>query len=138
ADEREVQRAAAQAGVDDFVQRLPDGYATRVGTAGARLSVGQRQRVAIARAFVRDPAVLILDEPTAALDPDTERRLLESLDGMKRGRAVLVVSHRLSTTRAADRIVFLGDGRVIEHGTHEELASRPGRAYRPHLRRRRG
>jgi ABC-type multidrug transport system fused ATPase/permease subunit len=138
AGELEVRRAAALAGVDEFVSALPDGYSTRVGTAGARLSVGQRQRVAIARAFVRDPTVLILDEPTAALDSETERRLLGSLAETKRDRAVLVVSHRLSTARIADRIVFLSDGRVVEHGTHEELASRPGGAYRRYLELQRG
>jgi ABC-type multidrug transport system fused ATPase/permease subunit len=114
----------------EFVDRMPDGRATRVGRGGSQLSVGQRQRLAIARALVRDAKVLILDEPTSALDPDTEAALVASLREAGRDRLVLIVAHRLSTIRAADQILVLEDGRLLESGTHAELLARAGSAYR--------
>ena len=114
----------------EFVDRLPEGLRTRVGRGGSQLSVGQRQRLAIARALVRDAAILILDEPTSALDPDTEAALVQSLHEAGRDRLVLIVAHRLSTIRAADQILFLDGGHLIESGTHAELIARPGSAYR--------
>jgi ABC-type multidrug transport system fused ATPase/permease subunit len=130
ASEAEVRRAAKIAGADEFIARLPEGYRTRLGRAGGKLSVGQKQRLAIARALVRDAPILILDEPTSALDPETEQRLVAALREASRERLVLVIAHRLSTVRAADQILFLEAGEILERGTHAELASRPGGAYR--------
>jgi ABC-type multidrug transport system fused ATPase/permease subunit len=130
ADDLQVQRAAEIAGAHEFIRRLPDGYQTRLGRGGGKLSVGQKQRLAIARALVRPSRVLILDEPTSALDPDTEQRLVLALREASRERAVIVIAHRLSTIREADQIAFLSDGRVTERGTHAELLARPDGAYR--------
>lgn len=130
ASEAELRRAAKIAGADEFVRRLPEGYATRLGRAGGKLSVGQKQRLSIARALAKPARVLILDEPTSALDPETEQRLVAALREASRDHAVLVVAHRLSTVRAADEIVFLEAGRIVERGRHEELVARPGGAYR--------
>ena len=130
ASEADQHRALAVARAKEFVDRMPDGLATRVGRGGSQLSVGQRQRLAIARALVRDAKVLILDEPTSALDPDTEAALVASLREAGRDRLVLIVAHRLSTIRAADQILFLEDGRLLESGTHAELLARRGSAYR--------
>ncbi len=130
ASEERLLRAIEVARASEFVDRLPEGLHTRVGRGGSQLSVGQRQRLAIARALVRDAQVLILDEPTSALDPDTEAALVASLREAGRDRLVLIVAHRLSTIRAADQILFLEDGRLLESGTHAELLARPGSAYR--------
>jgi ABC-type multidrug transport system fused ATPase/permease subunit len=130
ATDLEVRRAAQIAGADDFVRALPEGYATRLGRAGGKLSVGQKQRLAIARALLRPAPILILDEPTSALDPETESRLVGSLREASRERVVIVIAHRLSTVRAADQILFLDHGRVVERGSHAELMARPAGAYR--------
>ena len=130
ASESEIRRAARVAGVDEFIRRLPQGYATRLGRSGAKLSVGQKQRLSIARALVRNAPVLILDEPTSALDPETERVLVAALREAARTCLVLVIAHRLSTVRGADQIVFLQDGRVVERGRPDELLARPDGAYR--------
>jgi ABC-type multidrug transport system fused ATPase/permease subunit len=118
---------------EEFLTRLPQGLATRVGRGGSQLSVGQRQRLAIARALVRETPILILDEPTSALDPETEQALVASLREAGPGRIVLVIAHRLSTIRSADRILFLDSGRLLEEGTHDQLAARPTGAYRRFL-----
>lgn len=125
-----IRQAARLAGADDAVARLPEGYDTRLSRAyegGAELSVGQWQRVALARAFFRDAPFLVLDEPTAALDADAEHELFESLRTLQRGRAVLLISHRFSSVRSADRIYLLDKGRVTEAGTHGELMALDGR-----------
>jgi ABC-type multidrug transport system fused ATPase/permease subunit len=128
-DER-LREAVEIAGAAEFVEALPQGFETRLGRGGGKLSVGQKQRLAIARALVRDAAVLIFDEPTSALDADTERRVAEALHRIARDRIVIVIAHRLSTIRGADQILFLADGRVIDRGSHVELMSRPGSPYR--------
>jgi ABC-type multidrug transport system fused ATPase/permease subunit len=130
ASDEEIRRAARSAGADDFVRALPDGYRTRLGRAGGKLSGGQKQRLAIARALVRDAGILILDEPTSALDPESEARILAALQEAARTRVVIVIAHRLSSIRAADCILFLEHGEIVERGTHAELMSRPGGAYR--------
>ncbi len=130
ASDTEIRRAAQIAGADEFIRRLPEGYATRLGRAGGKLSVGQKQRLSIARALVRDAGILVLDEPTSALDPETEHRLVAALREAGRSSVVLVIAHRLSTVRAADQIAFVDGGRIVELGSHEELMGRPAGAYR--------
>jgi ABC-type multidrug transport system fused ATPase/permease subunit len=130
ASDDELRRAAEIAGAAEFIERLPQGYETRLGRRGGKLSVGQKQRLSIARALVRDAKVLILDEPTSALDPATEQRLVAALRDASASRAVLVIAHRLSTIRSADQIVFLEDGAILECGSHAALTSRPNGAYR--------
>ena len=116
-----VEAAAQAAHAHEFICSLPNGYDTIVGDLGVRLSGGQRQRIAIARALLKDAPLLILDEATSALDPESERLVQEALERLMVGRTTLVVAHRLSTVRRADRIVVLIDGRIVGEGTHEEL-----------------
>jgi ABC-type multidrug transport system fused ATPase/permease subunit len=122
----EVEAAARAAHVDEFVATLPEGYDTPVGEAGAKLSGGQRQRVAIARALLRDPALLIFDEATSALDAQSERLVQNAVDRLMEGRTVVVIAHRLSTVRKADRIFVLEDGAISRIGSHEALLEEPG------------
>ena len=126
ATQETVESALRASGVADFLQELPDGLETMLGPNGANLSVGQKQRVSIARALVCKAPVLILDEPTAALDPATEQALIRSLDVVKKERIVFIVAHRLSTIQSADLILFLDAGRIVEQGTHSELLSLNG------------
>lgn len=130
ASETDVRRAAKIAGADEFIVRLPEGYKTPLGRGGGKLSVGQKQRLSVARALVRETPILVLDEPTSALDPRTEMALVASLREASRDRAVLVIAHRLSTVRAADTILFVEDGRIIERGSHQELMSLNGSYHR--------
>ena len=130
ASQAEIETAAKLANAHDFVAGFPEGYATLVGERGVKLSGGQRQRVAIARAILRDPAILILDEATSSLDSESEHLVQQALDALMRGRTSVIIAHRLSTVRRADRIYVIDDGRVIETGTHEELFSREGGKYR--------
>jgi ABC-type multidrug transport system fused ATPase/permease subunit len=132
ASDDDVRAAARAALADDFVQALPRGYDTALGRAGAKLSVGQKQRLQIARALLRDAPILILDEPTAALDPETEAALLRSLRHAGRERIVVVIAHRLSTVRDAEQILVLEGGRVVEQGRHQELLARADGPYRRH------
>ncbi|MFO0844347.1 MAG: ABC transporter transmembrane domain-containing protein [Gemmataceae bacterium] len=130
ASRAEIEQAARQANAHEFIAGFPDGYETKVGERGVQLSGGQRQRVAIARAILRDPAILLLDEATSSLDSNSERLVLEALDRLMQGRTSLVIAHRLSTVRGADRIFVLRDGEVIESGSHAELMGRPESLYR--------
>jgi len=109
---------------------LPDGYQTVLGRDGGTLSVGQKQRLCLARGLVRNAPVLILDEPTAALDPETERALMAGLASASRDRIVFVIAHRLSTVARADRILVMEDGRIVESGTHNELLAKTRGTYR--------
>jgi ATP-binding cassette subfamily B protein len=121
ASDEAVLRAAAMAGLDEFVDALPEGYDTLVGERGLTLSGGQRQRVAIARALIQDPRILILDDATSSLDASTEARVKQALREVMRGRTTVIIGHRLSTIALADRIAVLDDGRLTAVGTHDEL-----------------
>jgi ABC-type multidrug transport system fused ATPase/permease subunit len=130
ASDAAVREAARVAVADEFIEKLPLGYDTPLGERGSKLSTGQRQRLSIARALLKDTPILILDEPTAALDAQTELRVLENLAAWRKGRAVFLITHRLSTIRKADQVVFIADGKVLECGTHERLMATAGSAYR--------
>ncbi|MBC7287169.1 MAG: ABC transporter ATP-binding protein [Armatimonadetes bacterium] len=126
ATDEEVVRAAIAANAHDFIMEFPDGYETIVGDRGTRLSGGQRQRIAIARALLRDPRILILDEATAELDSESEALIQEALERLMRDRTTFIIAHRLSTVMNADEIVVLDGGRIVERGTHAELATAGG------------
>ncbi|MDQ6741566.1 MAG: ABC transporter ATP-binding protein/permease [Candidatus Dormibacteraeota bacterium] len=126
ASDDEIEEAARAAEADAFIRDLPDGYNTPVGPRGARLSGGQRQRLAIARALLKNAPILVLDEATSALDPVTEASVLATLRTRNAGRSVLIVAHRLSTIRHADRMVVLDQGRVVQSGTHAQLVTLAG------------
>ena len=126
ATDEQVQRAAEQAEAHDFIMAMPQGYETMVGERGQKLSGGQRQRITIARAIVRDPAMLILDEATSAIDNETEAAIQRSLQKVSAGRTTIVIAHRLSTVRHAHRIHVMEAGQVVESGTHEDLVEQGG------------
>jgi subfamily B ATP-binding cassette protein MsbA len=126
ADQEAIEAAARAAHADEFIERLPEGYATRVGENGVMLSGGQRQRLALARAIFKDAPLLILDEATSALDTESERYIQAALEEVCRGRTTFVIAHRLSTIERADRILVMEQGRIIEEGSHHELLSRDG------------
>ncbi len=126
ATEEEIIEAAKLANADEFIARMPNGYQTFVGDRGDTLSGGQRQRIGIARAIIRNNPILILDEPTAALDTESERLVIEALERLMKGRTVLTIAHRLSTIRDADKIIVLKDGVVAEQGTHDQLLALGG------------
>jgi ATP-binding cassette subfamily B protein len=126
ASEAEIEAAARAANAHDFLNQLPDGYDTFLGVGGARLSGGQRQRIAIARALLRDAPLLLLDEATSALDAESEAAVQEALERLMESRTTVVIAHRLATVRAADRIIVMEEGRIVEEGTHATLTTRGG------------
>jgi subfamily B ATP-binding cassette protein MsbA len=126
ATDEEIVAAAKLANADEFIAKMPDGYETMIGERGATLSGGQRQRIGIARAIIRNAPILILDEPTAALDTESEKLVIDALEKLMKGRTVITIAHRLSTIRHATKIVVLKDGVVAEQGTHDELLAKGG------------
>lgn len=126
ASHNDVVAAAAAANADEFIQQLPKAYETVLGEGGARLSGGERQRIAIARAFLRDAPILVLDEPTSSIDSRTEAIILDALERLSDGRTTFMIAHRLSTISAADQILVVEKGRLVETGTHDELLERDG------------
>jgi subfamily B ATP-binding cassette protein HlyB/CyaB len=124
--------AARLAGAHEFVAALPAGYSTIIGERGTSLSGGQRQRIAIARALVTNPRILIFDEATSALDYESEQIIQENMERICRGRTVIVIAHRLSTVRKADRIITMERGRIVESGSHDELIASGGRYAQLH------
>jgi subfamily B ATP-binding cassette protein MsbA len=126
AADADLEEACRIANAHDFISGFPDGYRTLVGERGIKLSGGQRQRVAIARAVLADPRILILDEATSSLDAESEAAVQDALERLMRGRTTLVIAHRLSTVRAADRLVVLADGAIVEEGTHDQLVEAGG------------
>ena len=126
ASREEVEAAARVAKLDDFIKSLPDGYDTRVGERGLKLSGGEKQRVSIARAVLKNPPIMVFDEATSALDTTTERMIQHNLKEISRGRTTLVIAHRLSTIVDADQILVLAAGNVAERGTHTELLAKDG------------
>lgn len=126
ATDEEVIEAAKKASIHDYIMSLPNGYDTQIGERGVRLSGGQKQRLSIARVFLKNPPILILDEATSALDNSTEILIQSALDSLCKGRTTLIVAHRLSTVKSADKIAVIDDGKIKEYGTHEELLSENG------------
>ncbi len=122
----EIMEACKAANIHDFVQRLPQGYDTQVGERGVKLSGGERQRISIARAFLKDAPILLLDEPTSAVDMETESEIQEAINRIAQEKTVIVIAHRLSTIRNADCIYVLNDGKIVEQGYHEELLEKNG------------
>ena len=129
ASDEEITLAAQQANAEEFINRLPEGYATIVGERGTQLSGGQRQRIAIARAILANPAILILDEATSALDAESERLVQDALDKLMENRTSIIIAHRLSTVRRADQILVMSGGAIIERGTHDELVASGNSLY---------
>jgi ATP-binding cassette subfamily B protein len=126
ASDEEVFAAARSAQIHDFILSLPDGYTTKVGERGLKLSGGEKQRVAIARALLKNPRILIFDEATSALDSKSERAIQAELDRIAVGRTTLMIAHRLSTIMDADQILVMDAGRIVERGTHRELLDSGG------------
>jgi ABC-type multidrug transport system fused ATPase/permease subunit len=132
ATREEIERAARAAYAHDFIAGMPEGYQTTAGERGVKLSGGQRQRVALARAFLKDPAILILDEATSDLDAESEFIVQQALADLTKGRTVVLIAHRLSTVRLAHRIAVFHEGRIVEEGSHDELLGKDGVYRRLH------
>jgi ABC-type multidrug transport system fused ATPase/permease subunit len=126
ATDEEVMEAARAANAHDFIMALPNQYQTELGERGTQISGGERQRISVARAFLKNSPILILDEPTSAIDSRTESVILEALERLMVGRTTFMIAHRLSTVMHADQILVMDHGRVVEHGTHESLLDREG------------
>ncbi len=126
ASDEEVEEAARLAQIDAFIRIAPKGYDTEVGERGLKLSGGEKQRVAIARTILKGPPILLLDEATSALDSHTEKDIQDALDRVSKNRTTLVIAHRLSTIVAADEIIVIDDGSIVERGTHQALLARAG------------
>ena len=119
--------AAKKARCHDFIMALPDGYDTIVGEGGGSLSGGEKQRISIARAILKDAPIIILDEATASIDPENEHLIQAALSELTRGKTIITIAHRLATIQNADQILVVDDGRIVQRGTHRELAAQPGR-----------
>jgi ATP-binding cassette subfamily B protein len=130
ATQAEIEAAARVASAHDFILALPKGYETVLTEGGSSLSGGQRQRLAIARAVIKQPAILLLDDPTAAIDSETEHEIYEALERAIEGRTTFIVAHRISTLRRSDFVIVMENGRIVQRGTHDELVRIPG----PYLR----
>jgi subfamily B ATP-binding cassette protein MsbA len=126
ATRKEIIRAARLANADEFIDRMSDGYDTMIGERGVTLSGGQRQRITIARAIIRNSPLLILDEPSAGLDAESEKLVFDALGNLMAGKTSIVIAHRLATVRSADVIFVVDQGRVVEQGTHDELLETGG------------
>jgi ABC-type multidrug transport system fused ATPase/permease subunit len=126
ADREEIIEAAQAANAHEFIMQLPEGYDTEIGERGVKLSGGQKQRLALARAILADPSILILDEATSSVDAEAEFLIQQALERVLKDRTSLVIAHRLSTVRNADKIIVLDQGRIVETGKHEELLQREG------------
>lgn len=126
ASKEEIIEAAHKAGIDEFIDTLPDGYDTRVGERGTRLSGGQKQRVSIARVFLKNPPILVLDEATSALDNESERYIQKSLEALSENRTTITIAHRLTTIRNVDEILVITEDGIAERGNHEELLAKGG------------
>lgn len=129
AKDKDIERAAKQAGAYDFITKLEDGFDTLVGERGVKLSGGQRQRIVIARAILQDAPILILDEATSALDSESEALIQKSLETLMKDRTSIVIAHRLSTIAELDRIIVLDNGRIVEDGSHDELLAKKRGVY---------
>jgi putative ABC transport system ATP-binding protein len=129
ATDDEVRLAITELGLDEWLAGLPRGLDTRVGQRGESLSAGERQLVALARAYLADPDLLVLDEATSAVDPSTEVRIQRALEGLTRGRTSVAIAHRLSTAEAADEVIVVDRGRIVQRGPHHELVQERGSVY---------